>query len=208
MNASFTRLILTPVLAVALLTMCSTAFAQGTATGPFTSHIVTLGPEVIIGDAASPILIDLDPAGQPWTKSITDPNGLITGGGLLGIVETIVNAGNEPWFDWHEHISPAQPGIPASTWSSVSLFVNGSSIGFNALGLGTPDLWLDTFSQPVLPGDILVIQKQADVPPLGSGIPGGPMLRISEYPTPEPASAAVMGIGSLLLMARRKAAVG
>jgi len=194
MNASLTRLILTPVLAVALFAMCSNAFAQGTATGPFTSHVVTFGPEVIIGDATAPILIDLDPTGAPWTKSITDPNGLITGGGLLGIVETIQNVGTEPWFDWHEHIAPAQPGIPPSTWTAVSLLINGSPIGFTPTGLGTADLWLDNFSQPVLPGDILVIQKQADVPAFG-GVPGGPMLRIQEYPTPEPASLALMSLG-------------
>ena len=55
----------------------------------------------------------------------------------------------------------------------------------------------------MLPGDILLIKKKANVAPLGKG----GSLRIEEYPTPEPASAALMGIGSLLLMARRKAAI-
>ena len=204
MNAKLSKLILTPVLAVALLAMCNTALAQGTATGPFTSHIVTPGPEVLIGDPANPMPIDLDPTGAPWTKSIIDPNGLITaGGGLLDIVETIQNVGTEPWLDWHEHIEPALPGITTSIWLSVNLSINGNPIGFNALGVGTPDLWLDTFSQPVLPGDILVVQKVADVPGFGTVIPAGPFLRISEYPTPEPVSAALLGLGSLLVLGRR-----
>jgi len=196
MNARLSRLILAPVLAVALFAMCSSTFAQGTATGPFTSHFVDPGPIVFIGNAATPIPIDLDVNGLPWSKSITDPNFVITNpaGEILTMIETIENVGTEPWLDWHEIIAPAQPGIPPSTWTSVSLFINGNPIGFNALGLGTADLWLDTFSQPVLPGDIFVIQKQADVPAFG-GVPGGPMLRISEFPTPEPASLALMSLG-------------
>jgi len=202
MNASLTRLLLAPVFTLALMMMCNSAFAQGTATGPITSHIVDPGPIVVIGDLTSPIPIDLDPFGQPWTKNISDPNGNIISGGPLVLDETIINVGNEPWLDWHEHILPDATGIVPGIWTLVDLTINGNPITFNAVGLNTPDLWLDTFSQPVLPGDVLNIRKIIDATP-------GPALlqmTIQEYPTPEPASAALMGMGSLLVMARRRTA--
>lgn len=189
------RNILSCVVAVAVLSMCNTAFAQGTANGPVTQHDIDPGPIVFIGDAANPIKIDLDPLGPPWTKEIFDPNGLLANGGLLDIVETIINAGTESWFDWHEHILPNANGVVPGVWTSVKMSINGNPIVFNDLGLNTPNLWLDNFSQPVLPGDILTINKQVDVFPTSGGIPGTPVLVIEEYPTPEPASAALMALG-------------
>ena len=200
MNALLTRLILTPVLAVALLTMCNTALAQGTATGPVTAHDVDPGPIVVIGDAANPFPIALDPNGQPWTKNISDPNLLMINGGILDIVETIINVGNEPWFDWHEHILPDPNGVVPGLWVSVSLSINGNPIGFNQMGIGTLDLWLDTFSSPVLPGDILEIRKQVDAFSTSALF----TMTIEEYPTPEPASAALIVLGSLTLLGKRR----
>jgi hypothetical protein len=84
----------------------------------------------------------------------------------------------------------------------VNLTVNGNPIGFNTVGLGTTDLWLDTFSQPVLPGDVLEVRKTA----LTFATPALFSMIIEEYPTPEPASASLIGIGSLLIMARRRIA--
>jgi hypothetical protein len=91
MNSLLSKLILTPALALALFTTSSTAFAQGTATGPFTNHFVDPGPIVLIGDPLNPIPIDLDPNGPPWTKEILDPNLLMVNGGPLEIIENIRN---------------------------------------------------------------------------------------------------------------------
>lgn len=206
MNTLRMRLVLAPVLALALFALCNTALAQGTATGPFTSHIVDPGPIVLIGDPAGPIPIDLDPTGPPWFKSITDPNNVILNpaGELLTMVETIQNVGTEPWYDWHEFIFPNAAGVPSpSSWISVKLSINGTPIGFTPTGLGTVSLDLDNFSQPVLPGDIFVIEKEVEVFPL---LPGNsdPLLRIQEYPTPEPASLALLSLGSLSVLRRRK----
>jgi hypothetical protein len=205
MNALKTRTIFAPVLMLTLIGMCNSAFAQGTATGPFTSHFITPGPEVLIGDAANPIPIDLDPAGLPWSKSITDPNGLITTTTPLDMTETIINVGTEPWLDWHQLILPNAAGLPNSTWLGVNLLINGSAIGFNAVGLGTSTLWLDTFSQPVLPGDVLTIQNVVEVFPV---LPPntGAILRLQQFPTPEPASAALIGLGTLTLLGKRRSA--
>jgi len=204
MKRSITQHLIVPVLALTFLAMSSPAWAQGTATSPFTIHNVVPGPSVFIGDLSSPIPIDLDPTGGPWIKSIVDPNFVVTAPGLLTMVETIQNVGNEPWFDWHEHILPNAVGAGGvSTWFSVKLSVNGTPIGFTSGGLGTGDLWVDTFSTPVLPGDIFTVEKEVVVFPLTDGT-FGPILRIQEYPTPEPASAALIAMGSLVLLKRRK----
>lgn len=195
--------ILTPFITLALLVYCGTTFAQGTATGPNTSHNVDPGLIVEVGTPINPIPIDLDPLGPPWTKTINDPNLLLLNGGPLDLNESIINVGTEPWYDWHEHILPDATGAVPGLWSSVQMAVNGNPIGFNVIGLGTADLWLDTFSQPILPGDVLNVRKIIDVFP---GIPGAfqqPIV-IQEYPTPEPASLALLSLGSLAVLGRRK----
>lgn len=204
MYLKLTHNLICPILALAVFSMCSAAFAQGTATGPNTIHNVDPGPIVVIGDFNNPFPIDLDANGQPWTKHIDDPNLLMINGGPLDIVETIINVGTEPWFDWHEHILPDPTGIVPGVWTNVSLTVNGNLILFNPTGLNSPDLWLDNFSQPVLPGDILQIRKQVDTFATSALF----TMTIEEYPTPEPASAALVGLGSLLVLCRRRAALG
>ncbi len=194
----YTQHALIPAMAIAVLVISQAAYAQGTATGPATGHEVVPGPNVFIGDITAPIEIDLDPIGPPWTKGIFDPNGFVAAPGLLKMTETILNVGDEPWTDWHEIILDPPAGLPQSNWAAVGgLSVNGSAITFDMTGLGTPTLDLFNFSSPVLPGDILVIEKFAEVYPTS-----GPMLRIEEYPTPEPASAALIGLGSLMLVRR------
>jgi len=191
------------VVAVALLVFTSSAArAQGTATGPNTNHNVGPGPSVLIGNPSSPIPIDLDPNGPPWTKTLNDPNFLLLNGGPLNLNETIINVGTEPWFDWHEHLLPDASGAFPGNWSSVQMSVNGNPIAFNVIGIGTPNLWLDTFSLPVLPGDILNIRKIIDVFPGIPGVVNQPIV-IQEYPTPEPASAALIGLGAITLLFRR-----
>lgn len=198
------RKLMVAAVALALLTLSSTAQAQGTANGPNTNHVVQPGPGVIIGNPNNPFPIDLDPLGPPWTKTIFDPNFLLLNGGPLNLNESIINVGTEPWYDWHEHILPDASGQVPGNWINVQMAINGNPITFNAVGLGTPNLDLNGFSQPVLPGDILNIRKIIDVKPGIPGVPNQPIV-IQEYPTPEPASAALIGMGSLMLLARRRA---
>ena len=205
MNAKTTCIVSTLVLAVTLLVTSGTAQAQGTANGPNTAHNVDPGPIVLIGNPVNPFPIDLDPLGPPWTKTIFDPNFLTLGGGPLNLNESIINVGTEPWYDWHEHILPDATGAVPGLWSFVQMTVNGNPITFNAVGLGSPNLWLDTFSQPVLPGDILNIRKIIDVYPGTPGVPNQPIV-IQEYPTPEPASAAMIGLGLLTVFNRGRKA--
>ncbi len=204
MNAATTKLILTPVLTFVLLMTSNSTFAQGTASGPTTFHNVTSsGGSSLV--SIGPQGIDLDPDGPPWTKYIFDDAGFLNNDkGSLRISERIINIGNEPWYDWHEHVLPGPTGV-LGVWDNAQLLVNGVPIGFNIAGVNTPDLWLDGFTQPVLPGDTLTINKTLVVRNY-VWTPGAAVLRIEEYPTPEPASAALMGLGSMILLKRRKEA--
>lgn len=182
-----------------LLVAHSGANAQGVSTPLFTIHSVSPGPTVFIGNAASPIPVDLDPLGPPWNKSIGDPNQNVVGIATIDIVETLVNVGTEAWTDWHEFMLPPPVGLVPPHWTSVvSLTVNGNPISFTATGLGTGSLDLYNFSQSVLPGDIFGIHKKALVD--GSIVANGAFLRIQEYPTtvPEPTCLAIFAMGALM----------
>jgi hypothetical protein len=207
MYAKLLHNLISPIVAITVIAIGSVAFGQGTATGPFSSHVITGTFVEIDAGGGVPFPIDLDPGGLPWTKDIIDPFGTFLPGGVLTIRETIVNVGNEPWFDWHEHILPDAVGAIPGVWTSVNLLINGGPIAFLPTGLGTADLWLDNFSQPVLPGDILTVNKEVQVFASTGGVPGAPLLTIEEYPTPEPASAALLSLGSLLVLGRRKEAL-
>ncbi len=180
--------------------------AQGTAAGPTTQHLFDSslnegwigGPNDLINGPA-PFPIDLDLNGQPWTKDIIS-SGIFVGGGMT-LHETILNAGTEPWWDWHEQVTGAAIGAGWNTVASVK--INGSPITFNTtLGAGAV-LTLDGFSQPVLPGDVFEITKTLITT---DNVVGSAQLlvTITEYPTPEPASMTVMGLGLLAISRRQR----
>jgi hypothetical protein len=195
------------VVGIILCAVGTASFAQGVAGGPFTNHSVDPGPVVNIGNAAAPIPIDLDPLGPPWNKSIGDPQNVVVGVMPVDIVETILNVGTEPWGDWHEILLPPPAGLPPHTWLNVvGLSVNGNPIGFTAAGFGTQSLTLNNFSQPVLPGDVFGIHKQALVDGSVDAM-GGPLIRMQQYPTPwvpEPTSIVLVATAGLALSLMRR----
>jgi hypothetical protein len=160
---------------------------------------------VFIGNAASPVAVDLDPTGPPWNKSIGDTSNNVVGIATIDIFETLVNAGTETWTDWHEFMLAPPVGLTPPVWTSVvGLSVNGNPITFTATGLGTGSLDLFNFSQPVLPGNIFEIHKKALVD--GSIMQNGAFLRLQEYPTtvPEPTSLALLAMGALMTAPMRR----
>lgn len=191
------------------LMMATVAMAQGTATSPSTFHIADNSGVAYFGgpldtvNGPAPFPIDLDVSGGPWRKTIQSD--LVTGyigTGSFTMIETIVNAGTEPWYDWHEDLlNNGQLGV---IWDGVTqVTVNGTAITYNEMLVGN-SLWIDTFSQPVLPGDVMVIEK--DLITTSAAIaPGVTLFQVLEHPTPEPASAALLGLGGLTLLKRRKA---
>lgn len=218
MNATFRAMAIALVLAVYTTTTNGTN-AQGTATGPSTSHSVdpTNPSEIWIGGINDPIYgpdpypIDLDPTGPPWTKDVLDtPDGTVVSG-TITIYETIQNVGTEPWDDWHEIAFSG--GTLGGVWDSVlDLRVNGSSIAYTAtITGGGSTLTLDNFSQPVLPGDVFEIDKTLTLIGTSAGN-GGLLFRIAEYPTtniPEPASGVLilLGLGLAVTTAPRRSRV-
>jgi PEP-CTERM motif-containing protein len=210
MIASPVRPFMAYIFILALLMVCSGTFAQGTVNGPYTTHSVNAGLIAMIGTPANPIPIDLDPLSNNhgWEKRLLDTSGgLLTTGSLIGIDETMVNVGTEAWTGWHElMLEDEKRRNPVAAWTNIfqtfSVTVNGNPIGFNVSGFGTTELWIDSFSQPVLPGDVLNIYKVAVlINPRGGGLGG--FMTTEGYPTPEPGSLGLMGLGVSAVIRRR-----
>lgn len=194
------------VVASVSLILSQVAFAQGV--GNIGSLPTSFqGPPWVVGTPTGPIPVSLNPAGPAWSKNFTGPNGgpfvQPALGAPLPVRETLLVIGNLPWTDWHEDVM----GIDASgapdpgwSWANPVLLVN----GLPAPGLTTSLSGgnLSFFFNPVAPGSIVTIQKDL----VYNGIPGTAFigtLAIHEYPTPEPATMGLLGIGSLLVWRRR-----
>lgn len=206
-------IILPLVSAIMLLENKPAAFAQGTATSPSTVHVHDPstdtfwvgGPNDTINGPA-PIPIDLDASGGPWRKEFfSSPISGFGGGGTF--VETILNAGTEPWTDWHE--INAGLGSHGGGWGPASVMevrVNGNPITFSTTVTGST-LDIDNFSQPVLPGQLLEIEKQFAVTTLNFSQPNTLAYTLLEYPTtniPEPAGASLLLLGAGTLLSLRQ----
>lgn len=190
------------------------AYGQGTASAPSTAHVIDSSTNTVwIGGPNDPINgpdpqpIDLDVDGLPWRKAISvgsGPNDLF-GGGTLFLSESIMNVGTEPWTDWHE--IDAKIGSHGTVWGGVlDVRVNGTSITYSEIV--TPDtIDLFNFSQPVLPGDVLEIDKTLEALTDNLAGPGTLVASILQYPTtiPEPTAAALAMLGLALGAQRRKA---
>lgn len=197
--------ITTLLLCLCTILLCgSAAWAQGTAASPSTTHVIAADGNMYVGgpndlvNGPAPYPIDLDVTGGPWRKTMkTNP---VSGGGAPGkLIETILNAGNEPWYDWHETFIDG--GI-FGNWSAMdSVLINGSPITFDQVITGTT-LSIDNFSQPVLPGDVLTLTKSMVTTDNVIG-PDQVLFTVLEYPTPEPASAALLGLGAVAFFKRK-----
>ena len=135
-----------------------------------------------------------DPNGSPWLKVFRHGPLQIVPNQVLDIHESFIISGTLPWADWHEHVITAN-----WIWTpQVSLYANGNP----APGLvtnWTPST-LDLYFNSLPVGTIVDIHKQIQW--LGPGIAGD--VDVIEYPTPEPASLGLLGIGSLLALRRRR----
>ena len=200
---------------VALSFLSCSSFAQGTAGSPSTAHFINPATQIAwIGgpndtvNGPGPIPIDLDASGGPWRKSILADPVFGFGGGNLAFRETIVNAGTEPWTDWHEVI--LNNGTHFGAWGTVTdIRINGTSITFSATSTsGNQIVDLDNFSQPVLPGDVFEIDKQFGPLTDNFAIPGALVVTLLQYPTsmiiPEPTSMVLSTLGLLVASGMRR----
>lgn len=171
---------------------------------------------------ALPQFIPLDPSGTGWFIGthgvVRDPNGpkwhktLFGGptapvvaqpGQIFSLSESLFIAGNLPWSDWHEEIL-----TPGWDWvSPIAFMANGvvpSGYGVtNIAGTATQGGTLNFVFDPLPPGTKIDIRKHLQYNgPSGAVFVG--TIEIDQYPTPEPASAGLLGLGSLLVLRRRR----
>lgn len=189
----------------------ASANAQGTANAPATQHTIDFNTlDVWIGGAndaingPQPFPIDLDASGGPWTKQIfSDPTSGYHGG-EINFRETILNSGTEAWDEWHE--INLQIGSHGAVWGIVSdIRINGLSIGYTATVNGSA-FDLTGFTQLVLPGDVLEIDKAFIAATENAVGPGVLAYTIAQFPgrgIPEPASLLLLTVGCTLLPRRR-----
>ncbi|MGH7179849.1 MAG: PEP-CTERM sorting domain-containing protein [Tepidisphaeraceae bacterium] len=176
----------------------------------------------------------LDPTAGPWIKNLHNGGSGHASGQQVQIVELLTNTGNEPWTDWHERVvtrtTISSPNdAPGFLFNSNSLSLDADyGAGFVPLteGVdytvsptfysgpggdpGNSNHWeaIDLFFAPgreILLGDTLQIQKTIFEVFLDGNIwQPGEIATIAEYPTPEPSSAAVVGMSLLAFAARRR----
>ncbi len=187
---------------------CQSTFAQGTANSPSTTHVVDPSNTIVwIGgpndtiNGPLPIPIDLDANGGPWRKEIYSNSTSPFFSGSPIFRETILNAGTEPWTDWHEiNLGNGQIGAAWGSGNAVTdVRVNGNSISYSASVTGQT-LNIDNFSQPVLPGQILEIEKHFEITTQNIVAPNTLLFTLAEFPTttiPEPASLSLLVIFGL-----------
>ena len=146
-----------------------------------------------------PIPVVLDPQGSPWIKNLDLGPIVAVPGQPFTIHEVLQVAGNLPWTDWHEQfLTPDFAWLPPA-----SLTVNGApppSLVISPLGPNIDFTWANN---PTPPGGIIDIFKTFTYTgPAGTAFQG--VIRVAEFPTPEPGSLGLLSVAGLLALRRRR----
>jgi hypothetical protein len=209
---------------VLVLAATTSVWAQIPASGDYnnpgqqTYHDMDTGiPGWQIGTRDNPVDVILDPNAGPWIKNLVGPDGgpvpadetcgQITGAPCsYTLTEWIHIAGRGSWTDFHEEV--LTPG-----WN-ISGFMSRAD---NEPISGLTNMLMDTdgfthggavwwFFDPLPPSTVLKFQKTLT----WVGDPNTPgnlfngIIQVAQYPTPEPASAALVALGATMLVLRRK----
>jgi len=164
------------------------------------------------GNMGEPYQVSLDPNGPWWRKTLTgSPQGPDGGPGVLHVhefIELVPPPGlpSIPWTDWHQEIK-----TPGWAWTGATIYLAGDPQMEPIPGLQTmispegESVWF-TFD-PLVPSssDPIVIEIWKDIEWVGPGpyIPGQP-IEVWNYPTPTPSTIALMGLGGVAAMRRRR----
>lgn len=148
-----------------------------------------------------------DPNGPKWHKTLVgDPTGApVTAqpGQIFSLSESLFIEGNLPWMDWHEEIV-----TPGWSWVDPVVFLaNGNAPSglsvTNIPGTAAQGGAIHFDFDPLFPGTKIDIRKYLRYDgPAGALFVGH--IVIDQYPTPEPASAGLLGLGSVVLLRRRR----
>lgn len=155
----------------------------------------------------NPLPVVRDPLGPVWKKTLTDQNGgpfTAVSGQTFTLHEVLVISGNEFWSDWHEDIVE-----PEWSWTGAQIFINNNipaglvinNVPGNAVQGGS----ISFLFNPVAPGSVVDIFKHLTYHGNPAVPPFTGTLTVNQYPTPEPASLALLASGGLVLMRRRVA---
>jgi hypothetical protein len=167
-----------------------------------------VGWSVDSGNPANPwIPVQLSPTGPQWVKTLVGSTG--TGGVVYAnpgdtftLQELLVVAPAQSWTDWHEHIL-----TPEWDWASPTVIL---ANGVPAPGLNTvitPATLttggsIDFTFNALAPGTLIDIRKTLKYTGL-SGLTFASKVEIAEYPTPEPATLALLGLGGAIALRRQ-----
>ncbi len=151
-----------------------------------------------------------DPNGPKWIKILADPNGgpfTAAPGQTFTVTESLFIAPELDWADWHEDIL-----TPGWEWVDPIVFLaNGSSPAnlavINMSGDPTHGGSVWFYFDPLPPGTKIDIRKKLQYVGGADGTAFFGKVEIAQYPTPEPATLAMLGLGSAVLWRRHRRSV-
>lgn len=153
----------------------------------------------IIGSAAVPVGVELDPTGPAWTKHFQTENGsLITvTNGVVWIAENLLVSGSVPWTGWHsEIVTDGFVWYAGGSSPTFALIVGGTPI---AVTVQTSGSSLDATFPALLPGTpVRLYQKFA----WSQETPFDGVIDMCQYPVPEPIS--LVSLAALFFVSYRK----
>jgi hypothetical protein len=153
----------------------------------------------------TPVIVYLDPDGQPIEKFLQAPIAEPTTYVLTETIRAIAPPDESgvpymDWADWHEQIL-----TPGWEWVNGSFTAGGTSVPGLIVDVNGAniDFYFNPIEIPLVFDAPLVFQIVKEFKWMGSGAPRYP-IEIIEYPTPEPTTLGLLAVGGLVMLRRRR----